>query len=238
MRTFFRWLGLVIVVLGVVIGVGLFVFDWSWAKGYVAGQAGEVLGRTVTIGDLEVDLALEPIIRASSIRIENVSWGSQPHLLELSQLMFQIDLLELLKGRIVLPEIELIQPVANLDQSKQGQFNWAALGTASHQRSSEQSGRSIALPTVERLRLQNGRLVYRDAGDEQFTVTVAARKQDDAGLQTRVILGSRLLRIAARSGSQSMRTGSQSLQRACKQSARLTVNAKSSGVKAPRWISA
>ena len=206
MRTFFRWLGILIVVMMVIVA-GLFAFDWSWVKGYVADQAGDVLGRAVKIGDLEVDLALEPIIRASRIRIENASWGSQPNLLDLSQLMFHIDLLELLKGRIVLPEIELIQPVAHLDQSKQGQLNWATLGAASQQGSTEQSGRSIALPTVERLRLHDGRLVYRDAGDEQFTVTLpeltATTTGDDQHLEV-----SASGQVADRSFQLALRTGS------------------------------
>lgn len=54
---------------------------------------------------------------------------------------------------------------------------------------------------------------------------VAACKQDDAGLQTKADSGSRSLRIQRRPGSHSLRTGSHSLQRACKQPAWLTISA-------------
>jgi AsmA family len=105
--------------------VQLTVFDWSWIKGYVLRKASEALGRTVVIeGNLEVDWTWPPLIRAEQVRVANAPWSKEPFMLEIRRLACRIDLHALLRGRFVLPMIELVEPVVRLETSAQGEANW------------------------------------------------------------------------------------------------------------------
>src|SRR4029453_1429533 len=114
-------LGLVIVWL-----VGLvLVFDWNWIKGFVEREASKALGRIVVIeGDLDVQLSWSPLVRLDHLRIANPPGGPEPSMLKVQPLVFRLDLRELLRGRVLLPTVELVEPVLRLETSEQGQPNW------------------------------------------------------------------------------------------------------------------
>jgi uncharacterized protein involved in outer membrane biogenesis len=177
MRTILRWIGILLAVLAVSVVVFLLIVDWNWLKDYAADKASDALGQPVSItGDIDIDLALKPSIRIEGIRIDNADWSPEPHLLELPVLAFQIDLLKLLQGRLVLPEIELSEPTVRLERSEQGQLNWAALNpSAAKEQTSEGDERTATnLPTLGHLLLRNGRLVYHDyATQEEVTSSIA-----------------------------------------------------------------
>ena len=101
------------------------VFDWSWIKGYVVRKASEALGRTVVVeGALDVDWSWTPLIRAEQVRVANAAWSKEPYMLDIRRLTCRIDLHALLQGRLVLPMIELVEPVVRLETSEQGEANW------------------------------------------------------------------------------------------------------------------
>lgn len=157
MRTLLKW---VVIVTGLVIAglvVLVFIFDWNWVKGIVTSQASAALGRQVRIeGDLDVALSWQPRIQVDGIHVANAEWSDNPHLLSLRRLTVQIDLRELLRGRIVLPTIEILEPVVWLERSEQGQGNWPALAD------SKEPKAQTELPTVGQLSLRDGRLNYHD----------------------------------------------------------------------------
>ena len=187
MRTVFRWIGILLALLAVSVVVLLLVFDWNWLKDYAAGKASDMLGQTVTItGDINVDLALKPNVRVEGIRIDNAAWSPEPHMLQLPVLAFQIDLLELLQGRLVLPEIDLLDPTVRLERSEQGQLNWAALNPSDAQaQTPEGDGRTATnLPTLGHLLLRDARFVYHDyASQEEVTSTIAELTATTAGAE-------------------------------------------------------
>ena len=125
MRTVLKWTGIALGLLMVGIVVLVLVFDWNWIKGYVARKASEALGRTVVIeGDLDVELSWSPLVRIDHLRVANASWSPEPSMLTLQRLTFRLDLRELLRGHLVLPTVELVQPVLRLEMSEQGLPNW------------------------------------------------------------------------------------------------------------------
>ena len=125
MQTVIKWTGIALGLLIVGIVVLVLVFDWNWIKGYVAREASKALGRTVVIeGDLDVKLSWSPLVRIDHMRIANASWSPEPYMLTLQRLVFRLDLRELLRGRLVLPTVELVEPVLRLETSEQGLPNW------------------------------------------------------------------------------------------------------------------
>jgi uncharacterized protein involved in outer membrane biogenesis len=104
------------------LGVGL---DGHWYSGSVARKASEAIGRPVVIeGNLDIDWTWPPLIRAEQVRVANAPWSKVPFMLEISRLACRIDLQALLRGRLVLPMIELVEPVIRLETSEQGEANW------------------------------------------------------------------------------------------------------------------
>jgi len=131
------------------------VIGWNWIKGYVEQQVAQATGRDFTIaGDLDIDLSLNPLIRAEDIRLDNAPWGQFPNMAEIGALRLRIDLIELIKGRVVIPELGIREPVAHLAVSAGGKPNWR-LG-------SETSKTGGSLPVVHRLVIDNGAVTYRD----------------------------------------------------------------------------
>src|SRR5919109_1761617 len=172
MQTLIKWIGIALglVVVGIVVLV--LVFDWDWIKGYVEREASKTLGRTVVIeGDLDVKLSWSPLVRIDHIRIANAPWSPEPSMLTVQRLVFRLDLRELLRGRVVLPTVELVEPVLRLETSEQGQPNW----TFGPDRPAQGSPTPLTLPSIGEVRLREGRVTYRDySSHKEIAATLAA----------------------------------------------------------------
>src|SRR4029450_1140468 len=143
MQTALKWIGITLglVIVGLVVLV--LVFDWNWIKGFVEREASQALGSTVVIeGNLDVTLSWSPLVRMDHLRITNAPWSPQPSMLTLQRLVFRLDLRELLRGRVVLPTVELVEPVLRLETSEQGQPNW----TFGADRPAQDSPTHLAVP--------------------------------------------------------------------------------------------
>src|SRR4029453_19295452 len=171
MQTVLKWIGMA---LGLVI-VGLVVlvlaFDWNWIKGYVERDGSKALGRAVVIeGDLDVKLSWSPIVRIDRIRIANASWSPELSMLTLQRLVFRLDLRALLRGRVVLPTVEMVEPALRPETSEQGQPNW----TFGADRPAQGSPTHLAVPRIGEVHLREGRVTYRDyASHTEMAATLA-----------------------------------------------------------------
>ena len=98
--------------LAVVVSIAL--FDWNMLRGLAARYVSEKTGRSFVIhGDLRVALSRSPLIEMHDVVLGNASWGTQPRMAEIARLAFRIDLGELFDGRVVLPYLELSEPVGS-----------------------------------------------------------------------------------------------------------------------------
>ena len=158
MRGILKWTGIAAAILAVAIVVVVAFFDWNSLKGFVSDQVSEATGRPFAIqGDLEVDLSLTPRITAHQITLANAPWGSKPEMLDVERLEFSLQLLELLRGRVVLPKIEVLQPHLLLEKNQEGEGNWK-LNTQTETEPAERT----EFPKVGLLTLKEGKLTYRD----------------------------------------------------------------------------
>jgi AsmA family protein len=175
-------IGLSMLVVGIVVLMA--VLDWNWIKGYVARQASEAIGRTVVVeGDLDVDFAWPPLLRAEQVRVANAAWSKEPFMLEIRRLTCRIDPLALLRGHIVLPMIELVEPIVRLETSEQGEPNWTL---QPHQTVADKANAGV-LPMIERLSLQDGRLTYSDyASNRSMTATLTEVQAATTGPEQRL----------------------------------------------------
>ncbi|HKO66793.1 MAG TPA: AsmA family protein, partial [Burkholderiaceae bacterium] len=141
----------------IVLALALFIaiFDWNWFRGPLERYLSESSGRPVTIGYLDVDLALRPRITISDIAIGNAEWAGDQPLGILRELMFSVSVPSLFTNKIVLPHVRLTDGGVNLLRDEEGRANWQL-----RKKSDESSSRTV---DVQSLALIDASLSYRDA---------------------------------------------------------------------------
>ena len=131
------------------------IFDWNWFRGPLERHLSESTGRPVTIGYLDVELALPPRVIVSDIAIGNAEWAGDEPLAILRELMFSISVPSLFTNKIVLPHVRLTGGDVSLVRDKEGRANWQL-----RKQSDEPSTRTV---DVQSLVLIDASLLYRDA---------------------------------------------------------------------------
>ncbi len=144
----------------------------NWARDIVTQEISELTHRKLTVaGEVHIDWSLVPTIRIEQIQFENAAWSKEPNMLALAALDVRVDLIELFKGRVILPEIILTKPYIVLEKSPQGKPNWEL------QNNTNDSENRTEFPIVERLRIEDGRLIYRDLSvNTEFAATFSTLK--------------------------------------------------------------
>ena len=153
--------GLFAVLIIAIVAVIMF-FDWNMVRSTVAGRLSESAGRKVAIeGDLRVQYTWPPRITAERITLANAEWSREPLMVSIDRLDFLIKPLELLRGRIVLPELRLDAPKIVLERNPEGKANWEfnADPVADAATPDERGD----FPVIGLLEINNGALIYRDA---------------------------------------------------------------------------
>ncbi|HEX2580987.1 MAG TPA: AsmA family protein [Dongiaceae bacterium] len=170
--------GLTIVII-LAVGSLLLFFNWNWLKGPAIERLSAATGRKIELGDIQGQWAWVPQIELRDIKIANAPWSKDPDMLRVGHLRFHIDLGELLKGRIVLPDLAIDDAKMVLEKNAQGEPNWklgpsvagaAVKATVPTERST--------VPYVNMLSLTNGEIIYRDPG-----------RQIDIDAKTRDVMG-------------------------------------------------
>jgi uncharacterized protein involved in outer membrane biogenesis len=144
----------------------LAVYDANDRKQLAASAVSTALGRKVSInGDADLNFGWVTRIRLGDVSIANADWAKakEPNMVQVGQLDLAIDVWQLLRGRILTPEIEISRPRVLLEKNAQGEANWqfstaakvAARGAAPTQRKE--------VPVVQHLDLDQGHFAYNDA---------------------------------------------------------------------------
>ncbi|MEO7727529.1 MAG: AsmA family protein [Burkholderiales bacterium] len=146
---------------GILLGLSLVIvliavlFDWNWLREPIARRVSSSTGRSFAInGDLDVRLSLHPRIVANDIALGNAEWAREPRMAEIKRLDFRIDLLKLLAGTVVIPEMALSEPRIALEVSKDGTPNWVF--------DEKEKNKPFEFPTVHALSIDRGSATYRD----------------------------------------------------------------------------
>ncbi len=103
----------------VVIYVGSSAF-----RGEVEKRAGVAIGREIKIGELRIDWSWAPHVRLRDVVLGGAAEDAPP-LLDAEGIQFRLRLLPLLRGDVILPELELEQPKLALSIDEEGVPNWS-----------------------------------------------------------------------------------------------------------------
>ncbi|MGQ9370252.1 AsmA family protein [Azospirillum sp. ST 5-10] len=208
-----KWTGLVLLGLVLLVAAGIGVvaalYDWNDARGFLAARLGDALGRDVALdGDLHVGLG-DPIrIRAEGVRIANAPWAREPALVEIGALDARLRLWPLLRGDWELPEVRLIAPKLAVERNEAGESNWtfASDPRAAAVREATAPDDRSEMPVIERLRIDDGRLRYRDATrdidlDSTISTAVGGSGDDRVHLEGQGSFAGQPFRLAVDGGS-------------------------------------
>ena len=142
--------------------------DWNRLKPLITSNAAGRIGRELEIrGNLAVDLSLHPRIVVEDVWLENADWASSPELLAIERIDARIDLLDLLRGRLVFHELELERPRIALEKTADGKVNWdlAPDSVAEVAADAAVPDERREFPVLEKLVVRDGVLVFRSEGE-------------------------------------------------------------------------
>ncbi|MEO8186220.1 MAG: AsmA family protein [Burkholderiaceae bacterium] len=155
------------------------IFDWNWFRGPLERYLSESTGRPVTIGYLDVELALPPRIIISDIAIGNAEWAGDEPLAVLRELMFSVSVPSLFTKKIALPHVRLTGGEVSLVRDKDGRANWQL------RKSDQPSTRTV---DVQSLALIDASLLYRDA-IQNIDVQARGESRVDGPYEQRMTFG-------------------------------------------------
>ena len=172
-----KWAGIVI---GLIFGLAVLavlLFDWNMVKGPLTERVTAATGREFAIeGDIAVDWSLTPHVTVNGIKLANAKWSERPQMVEIQQLRFAVELPELLRFRLVLPEVTIEKPVVVLEKNGEGQVNWQI----GKKRDAAPDDRT-EFPVIGRLAINDGQLIYRDVPAKRFVETTLSTVVGEGG---------------------------------------------------------
>ena len=166
--------------IALIVGAALVVpqlLDWNDYKAEIAAEVKKATGRELRIGgDLDFAVLPSPRLSAHDVRLANLAGASAPDMVRLKALRVRIAFWPLLDRRVEVESIELVEPVIELEALADGRRNWdlapptgkpagAAPPASAAPAAGGNGGDALADESfrLDRLRITDGRLVYRDA---------------------------------------------------------------------------
>jgi hypothetical protein len=102
--------------------------DWNAYRSEIALLVSGMTGRQLSIdGDVRLVLLPTPTLSASGVRLRNIEGASAPDMIKLKSLDARVALSPLLKGRIVVESMVLVEPEILLERLPDGRPNWQFL---------------------------------------------------------------------------------------------------------------
>jgi AsmA family protein len=150
-----KWTSVSFVGLLVLLALVLALFDWNALRGPIARIITAKTGHPTSIdGNLSAHIwSWEPTFTIEGLNIRNPVWAERPQMVDVQKITVQISLRELLRGKIVLPRLELTAPRVSLEREKSGRASWDAENQAP-----APTNASPHIPAVRRLIIQNGEI--------------------------------------------------------------------------------
>jgi uncharacterized protein involved in outer membrane biogenesis len=122
----------------------------------------------VVIEDLKIDWSWTPRVIVEGLAIANAEWGSRPQMVTVGRLEFTLALLELARGRLVLPELAASRPDLLLETDGDGTGNWQLPAAAD-----EESPAPV--PIIHSVKVEDASLAYVDGtGTPDLNATIAS----------------------------------------------------------------
>ena len=156
------------------------LFDWNHLRPALARMITEKTGRPASIdGNLRVHLwSWTPSAQVERLTLKNPAWAAQDIMFRAKRLTVSVSLGRLLRGQLVLPEVDVLQPEVNLERDASGRASWE-FGDEQG-KPHKGSGRPAKIPTVRRLLIENGKVHVEDRV-RKLVLSGSLQAADEAG---------------------------------------------------------
>ena len=132
----------------------VYAFQWKLLKEPINNYVSEKTGRHFAInGDFQVDLGRITHITLRQVRFDNPDWASGDTMATADMVVLSVDMLPLLRGRVVLDNLMLQGAEVSLERSKDGKRNWTL---------AKSDDSSAEPPEIRKLTIRNSLIRYRD----------------------------------------------------------------------------
>ena len=163
---------LVVAILIVATYAYLNTYDYNKLKPLVAKMVEDATGRKLILdGEVNLEIGLAPALVVTNVALANVSWGSQPQMIEIEKVQARVRLLPLLVKNLDIKYIRLAGVKVLLETGPKNQGNWDVLaGSGSTGRLGAYKPAAIE---VNQVNIENLHLTYRENRTEsptQFTL--------------------------------------------------------------------
>jgi hypothetical protein len=149
--------------------VALLLFLWLFQWGFLAGPASRIATRTlhrqVQIGRLSAHLLRwSPTLTISDLRVANTAWAQarHPYLARVGSITVGIEPWQLLRGRLVLSQLQIDDPQLDLERDAQRRENWQ-FNSAAHKPQPKKPAKPLRLPAVNLFSMRGGSINMSDA---------------------------------------------------------------------------
>ena len=167
---------LAIVILIAAVLVYLNTYDYNKLKPLVSRMVEDATGRKLSLdGDVNLEIGFAPALVVTDVALSNVSWGSQPQMIEIERLQVQVRLLPLLFKDLAIKYIRLSGVKVLFEKGSSSQGNWDFFA-GSNSTGSIGTFKPTALE-VSRVSIENLHLTFRESKTgppTQFTLASLA----------------------------------------------------------------
>lgn len=151
----------VVVALVVAIYVALSQLDLAAYRDTFQQRAEAATGRALRIaGAMDLELDLSPAVTIEDVSFANAPWSQQTDMAMAKRLELELALWPLLIGEVRVTRLILVKPTLRLERNAAGHANWT-LGPADGPAGTT-DGTLSRIPGIERIRIEDGKLSYRD----------------------------------------------------------------------------
>ena len=182
---------LLAIVIAVIAALVIYIGSSSF-RGEVERHAGVALGREIKIGDLRIHWSWSPKVQLRQV-VLGAAAKDAPPLMKAEGIQFELRLLPLLRGEVVLPDLRLEQPSLALARDEKGVPNWSfsknpATAAAANVVAPEERTEA---PVIGQLVIQDGHFTYEDKSRDLLlegditTATGEAEKVQDIRFQAK-----------------------------------------------------
>lgn len=177
----------VLILLVVAAGAVVFIYVGSSGfRGEVERHAGVALGREIKIGELQIHWSWSPTVRLRQV-VLGAAAKDAPPLLEAEGIEFELRLLPLLHGEVILPDLRLEQPKLALARDEKGVPNWSFSKNPTVAAAADvvKPEERTEAPVIGQLAIKDGHFTYEDKSRDLIlegditTATGEAGKAED-----------------------------------------------------------
>jgi AsmA family protein len=155
--------------------------DIDWIKPIICQVVKEKTGRDLLIhGPVKLEIGTSPCLMVEKAALQNASWGDHPDMVLVEQMKLQIRLIPLLKKKIELTSVTLIEPRILIETDGSGVSNFSLNIPPS--KPIEPARTSSASFRLGSLKVENGRFSFKNGKKgPAFSVTVDRFRARRAG---------------------------------------------------------